>query len=326
MNLMSKQLDVLGIGNAIVDVFRFVDDGLLEDIGLSKGTMTLVESEDDSQIDEVVKPVAQLSGGSIANTLFCIAFLGGHCHFIGKVGNDELGRLYAWEMEQAGVRFATAFAENGSTTGRCDVYVTHDAERTMRVSPGAMSKLSVRDFNEEAIKNAKILLLEGYLLDLEWATELIEKSMEIAQHNNTEIAISLSDPQLVERHRNKFLQIVETHAELVFANELEAYQLCQTNNLSDTLAFLQTKARHAIVTRSENGSVAVSNGEQFVMEGQTISKVVDTTGAGDAYAGGFLFQYTREEPIRACMETATKLASEVIQHIGARVDAKLPPR
>lgn len=323
---MSKQFDVLGIGNAIVDVFRFVDDGMLEDIGLTKGSMSLVESEDDAQIGDVVKPVGQFSGGSIANSLFCIAHLGGRCHFIGKVGNDELGRLYAREMEQAGVRFATAYAENGSTTGRCDVYVTQDAERSMRVYPGAMFKLSVRDFDEEAIKNANILLLEGYLLDLELANDLIQKSMEIARSNNTEIAISLSDPQLVERHRDKFLQIVETRAELVFANEIEARQLCQTDNLSDTLAFLQSKVRHAIVTRSEKGSVVVSNGEQTVLEGQTISNVVDTTGAGDAYAGGFLFQYTRGEPIRACMEMATKLASEVIQHIGARVDAKLPSR
>ena len=322
---MSRQFDVLGIGNAIVDVFRFVDDGMLEDIGLSKGTMSFVESEEDAPFDEAVKPVAQLSGGSIANTLFCIAYLGGRCHFIGKVANDELGRLYAREMEQAGVRFDTAYAENSLTTGHCDVYVTQDAERTMRVHPGAMFKLSMLDLDEEAIKNAKILLLEGYLLDLESAYDLIQKSMEIAQSNNTEIAISLSDPQLVERHRDKFLQIVETRAELVFANEFEACQLCQTDNLQDTLAFLQTQVRHAVVTRSEKGSVAVSNGEQVAMEGQTISNVVDTTGAGDAYAGGFLFQYTRGEPVRACMEMATKLASEVIQHIGARVDAKLPP-
>lgn len=320
---MKKDIDVLGLGDAIVDLFFIVDDSELQRMNLTKGSMKLIEADEAAMMESAAKPVAKMSGGSVANSMVCVAYLGGCSKFIGKTGKDEVGEVFVKDMRDAGVACDTKSAETGPMTGRCNIYVTPDAERTMCVYPGANAMLSVDDVDLDAIERAKMVLIEGYLWDFPSAHGLIHETVNLAGKFGTEVALSLSDMLLVDRHRESFQEIVEQGVDILLANELEAQQLYQTEGLEQSLATLQGKVKTLIVTRSERGSVAVSQEGKFVKDALAVPELVDTTGAGDAYAGGFLYAYTSGKSISECMDAATVAASRVICHIGARIDVKL---
>ncbi len=321
---MKKDIDVLGLGDAIVDLFFIVDDSDLQRMNLTKGSMMLIEADEAAKMASAAEPVAKISGGSVANSMVCVAYLGGCSKFIGKTGKDEVGEVFVKDMRDAGVACDTKSAETGPMTGRCNIYVTPDAERTMCVYPGANAMLSIDDVDMDGVERSKVVLIEGYLWDFPSAHELIRETVNLASKFGTEVALSLSDMLLVDRHRESFQEIVgQGGVDILLANELEVQQLYQTEGLEQSLATLQGKVKTLIVTRSEQGSVAVSQEEKFIKDALAVPELVDTTGAGDAYAGGFLYAYTSGKSISECMDAATVAASRVIGHIGARIDVKL---
>ncbi len=323
MTAKKSQFDVAGIGNAIVDVLAHAGDIFLEDNGLNKGAMTLVDAARAAELYEAMGPAMEISGGSAANTLVALASLGGHGAFIGKVRNDQLGGIFRHDIQAAGVAFDTPAASSGPPTARCLIFVTPDAQRTMQTYLGACVDLSPGDIDEKMVAAAKVTYLEGYLWDPPQAKQAFLKAAEIAHKAGRKVALSLSDPFCVERHRKEFRDLVAKHVDILFANEHEIQSLFETESFDDVFQHIRGMCDVAALTRSERGSVIVSGEEVHIIDAMPMGDVVDSTGAGDAYAGGFLYGLTRGFDLAHCGHLASLAAGEVISHFGARPESSL---
>lgn len=315
--------DVVGIGNAIVDVISHADDGVIDAFGLNRGTMTLIDAKRAAALYDKMGPAIEVSGGSAANTIAALASLGATGAFIGKVCDDQLGAIFRHDITSLGISFTTQAANGGTPTARCLIFVTPDAHRTMQTFLGASAELTPADIDEATIKAARVTYLEGYLWDRAAAKEAFRKAAGIAHEAGRLVALSLSDPFCVDRHRADFLDLVEHHVDILFANEDEIVSLYQEHSFDAALQRLRHHCWIGALTRSEKGSVVISNNEVHVIDAEPVEDVVDTTGAGDAYAAGFLFGLTRGMDLAACARIGGLCAAEVISHLGARPEVSL---
>ncbi len=316
-------LDVTGIGNAIVDVLVHEDDSFLDRHGLAKGAMTLVDAERAEFLYQRMGPGVEVSGGSAANTLAGLAALGGRGAFIGKVRDDQLGAVFAHDIRAAGVRFETPPAADTAPTARCLIVVTPDAMRTMNTYLGACVELGPDDVDSALVAAAEIIYLEGYLWDPPGAKKAFRKAHRIAHRHGRRVALSLSDPFCVDRHRDEFRDLVAGHVDILFANEEEIMSLYRVDDFDSAVQRVRGDCEIAALTRSEKGSVVVAGDEVHVIDATPVASVVDTTGAGDAYAAGFLYGLTHGWRYDRCARLGGRAAAEVISHVGARAQADL---
>lgn len=318
-----QQLDVIGFGNAIVDVLARTEDAFLDRQGMRKGGMTLIDEERAETVYGSMGPGVEISGGSAANTMVGIAALGGQAGFIGKVRDDELGGIFAHDIRAAGVAYATPPAGSGPATGRCLILVTPDGERTMNTYLGAAQDLGPADVDEAAVAAATVTYLEGYLWDPPAAKEAFLKASGIAHKAGRTVSLTLSDAFCVGRYRAEFLDLMRKGVvDLVFANEAELMSLYETD-FDAALARLRADAKRAVVTRSEKGALSVTADELVSVPAFPVTKVVDTTGAGDLFAAGYLHGFSRGFDAEDCLKLGALCASEIISHIGARPERKL---
>ena len=322
--MASTRFDVLGIGNAIVDVIARTEDDFLIKQNMHKGAMALIDEARAAAIYDAMGPAVEVSGGSAANTIVGVASLGARAAFVGKVRDDELGRVFAHDISAAGVAFNTPPASEGPSTARCYVLVTPDGERTMNTYLGAAQDLHPNDIDADAIAAAGIIYLEGYLWDPPHAKEAFLKAAKIAHGAERDVALTLSDAFCVDRYRAEFLELIRGGTvDLVFANERELHSLYQTADLDTALNALRTDARLAVVTRSEKGCLVVSRAETDAVPAVPVVRVVDATGAGDLFAAGFLVGLSRGADNRTAAQLGALAAAEVIGHIGARPETPL---
>lgn len=321
--MSNPRFDVVGIGNAIVDVLTQTDDAFLDREGLAKGAMTLCDEAQATAVYDKAGPAMECSGGSAANTIAVMAGLGAKCAFAGKVKNDAFGRIFIHDIRSLGVHFDTAPAEDGPATANCLVLVTPDAQRTMLTYLGASIHLKPADVDLDVIKDARVTYLEGYLWDPEDAKEAFRTAAQAARAAGREVALSLSDPFCVDRHRADFLDLIEGHVDILFANEAEIMALYQVDDFGAALDKVKGHCKVAALTRSEKGSVVVSAAGVETVAAAPVTQVIDTTGAGDAYAAGFLYGYTRNEALETCARMGGIAAAEVIAQIGARPETDL---
>jgi len=311
---------ILGIGNAIVDVFVKVDDNFLSKNKLVKGSMKLIEKDEFESLKNTIKIEKIEAGGSVANTMAGISYLEGNSSFIGKINSDEFGKIYKKSLEKIKVNFPYSEKNENLPTGASIIFITPDSERTMCTYLGISSQLSKNDINVDHIKDHELIFLEGYLWDKGISEEMFKHVINLAKNNNIRIAMSLSDIFCVTRHRNDFFKLLINDLNILIVNENEINQLMQKNNLIDSINELKKVNKLTIITRSENGSVAVLNNEITNCESIKVEKVLDLTGAGDLFASGFLKEYLDKSNIKKCLQTGSELAAKIIQKIGARLN------
>ena len=312
------ELDVIGIGNALVDVLSHADESLLARQGLVKGTMHLVDEARAAALYEAMGPGVEMSGGSAANTVVGVASFGGRAHYVGKVRDDQLGEVFGHDLRATGVGYDTPRATSGPPTGRCLILVTPDAQRTMGTFLGASVRFGPDDIDKGLIARGKILYLEGYLFDPPAAQEAFRAAASIAHAAGRKVALTLSDPFCVDRHRDAFLDLVEHHIDIVFANEAEICALYQVRDFDGALARVRGHCEVAALTRSVKGSVLVADGQVHAVRADPVEAVVDTTGAGDLYAAGVLYGLSQGLDLPTCGRLGSLAAAEVIAHVGAR--------
>ena len=317
-----ESLDILGIGNAILDVQARAEDADLARLGMTKGTMRLIGTEEAESLYAAMGPGVESSGGSAANTCAAAGALGAKVGFLGKVADDELGQMFRHDITAAGVHFPTAPLAGGAPTARCLILVTPDGQRTMNTYLGACVTFGPEDLDADAIRAAQITYLEGYLFDPPHAQEAFRQAARIAHDAGRKVAITLSDPFCVERHRDAFLDFIRNEADIVFANEHEILTLYRTDSFEEAAVAVQGHIALAALTRSEQGSVLLSGGERHAI-GIVPTRVVDTTGAGDAYAAGVLAGLARGLPVAEAGRWGAIAAAEAISHFGARPQADL---
>ena len=319
----NAELDVTGIGHAIVDVIAQTKDGFLALHQMDKGAMMLIEEDQAEAIYGDMGPGVEASGGSAANTMAGLASLGGKAAFIGKVRNDQLGDVFAHDIRSIGVTFETEAATDGATTARCLILVTPDAQRTMNTFLGAAAGFSPDDVDPKLIGGALVTYLEGYLWDRDAAKEAFLKAAQLAHAQDRKVALTLSDAFCVDRHRDSFRDLVDGHIDILFANEDEIKSLYETDTFDAALQLVRGKCDIAALTRSEKGAVIVAGDEVHVIDAEPVDKVVDTTGAGDQYAAGFLYGLTNGYGLARAGRIGGIAAAEVISHIGARPETPL---
>jgi fructokinase len=315
---MSKK--ILGIGNAIVDVFAKVDDSFLQKNKLIKGSMKLIEKSEFENLKNTIKIEKIEAGGSVANTMAGIAYLKGDPSFIGKINSDEFGKIYRKSLEKINVNFRYAEKKESLSTGASIIFITPDSERTMCTYLGISSQLSKNDINEDDIKNYEVIFLEGYLWDKGMSEEMFKHVINLAKKNNIKIAMSLSDIFCVTRHRKDFFNLLINDLNILIGNENEINELMQKNNLLDSINEIIKINKLIIITRSSNGSLAVVNNEITNCQIVKVEKVLDLTGAGDLFASGFFKEYLNKSNIKQCLRTGSELAAKIIQKIGARLN------
>jgi sugar/nucleoside kinase (ribokinase family) len=320
--LIESKFDVVGIGNAMVDVIVHADEAFLARQSLTKGAMTLIDGARAGQLYAAMPPAVEISGGSAGNTIAGVASLGGRAAYIGKVSADQLGEVFRHDIRAAGVTFDVPPASNGSATGRCLIFVTPDAQRTMQTFLGAGAELYPDDVNEQLIASASVTYMEGYLWDPPGAKQAFLKAARIAHDAGRKVAISLSDPFCVERHREEFLDLVEHHADILVANEAEITSLYQVERFDDAIEHIRGLCELVALTRGEKGAVILAGDYVHVVPAEP-AHVVDTTGAGDLYAAGLLYGYTRGMDPVMCGRIGAIAAAEVISHFGARPEVPL---
>src|SRR3954464_3619363 len=322
--MASIRFDVLGIGNAIVDVIARTEDDFLAKQNMRKGAMQLIDEVQAVGIYDAMGPAVEVSGGSAANTIVGVASLGGRAAFIGKIKDDDLGRVFAHDIRAAGAAFPPAPASAGPSTARCYVLVTPDGERTMNTYLGAAQDLHPNDIDPESIAAAQIIYLEGYLWDPPRAKEAFLKAAKIAHDAGRDVALTLSDAFCVDRYRTEFLELIRAGTvDLVFANERELHSLYETADFDTALQALRKDARMGVITRSEKGCLVVTREPTDAVPAAPVAKVVDATGAGDLFAAGFLVGLSRGADNRTCARLGAMAAAEVIQHLGARPETSL---
>ena len=315
---MSKR--ILGIGNAIVDVFAKVDDSFLSKNNLTKGSMKLIENNEFESLKNSIKIEKIEAGGSVANTMAGIAYLDGNSSFIGKINSDEFGKIYKKSLEKININFPYSEKNENLSTGASIIFITPDSERTMCTYLGISSQLSKEDINEDHIKDYEIIFLEGYLWDKGISEEMFKHVINLAKKENIKIAMSLSDIFCVTRHREDFFKLLTNDLNILIGNENEINELMQKNNLLDSIKELKKINKLIIITRSENGCTAILNNEVTNCESIKVEKVLDLTGAGDLFAAGFFKEYLDKSNIKKCLESGSKLAAKIIQRIGARLN------
>jgi len=314
--------DVLGIGNAIVDVISETTDDFLAEHGLTKGAMRLIDEEEASRIYAATGPSVEVSGGSAANTIAGIAALGGRACFVGRVRDDELGDVFAHDIRAQGVSFTTPRSSAGPLTARCLVLVTPDAQRTLNTFLGACVHLGAADVDRDAVAASRAVYLEGYLWDAPQGPAIFAAAAQAAASAGREVAMTLSDPFCVDRHRDDFLAFIREHVDIVFANEHEICSLYMTESFEEAARRVSGDVRIAALTRSEKGSVIVAGSGRTTVPAHP-TRVVDTTGAGDLYAAGFLYGYATGASLERAARIGSVCAAEIISHIGARPRANL---
>ncbi|MCC0016031.1 MAG: adenosine kinase [Rhodobiaceae bacterium] len=316
--------DVIGLGNAIVDVIARTDEAFLASHDLAKGSMHLIDAEQAETLYGQMGPGLESSGGSAANTIAGIASLGGKAAFVGKVADDALGRVFAHDIRALGVSYDTPPLDSGSATARCLVLVTADGERTMNTFLGAAQELGPDDVDDAVIAASRMIYLEGYLWDPADAKKAFVKAAKTARAAGREVVLTLSDAFCVERYRDEFLNLIRSRTvDLVFANEHEVRALYQTGDLATALDALGGEAKAAVITRGGEGVTIFNTGARVDVAAEPVERVVDLTGAGDLYAAGFLFARARGMDAQACGRLGALCAAEVISHIGARPQVSL---
>jgi adenosine kinase len=322
--MTTAKYDVLGIGNAIFDVLVQTDEGFLARHGMTKGGMALIDEARALSIYNDMGPATEMSGGSAANTIVGLANFGARAAYVGKVRDDQIGRLYTHDIRAAGVAFETPAAADGPATGCSYILVTPDGERTMNTYLGAAQELMPADIDAAQIAASDIIYLEGYLWDPKNAKEAFVKASAIAHEAGRQVALTLSDSFCVDRYRDEFLDLMRQRTvDLVFANEAELHSLYQTSDFDTALTQLRSDTKLGIVTRSEKGCVVASSDDVVAVPAFPVDRMVDTTGAGDLFAAGFLFGLVRNAGFENAGRLGALAAAEVIQHIGARPQASL---
>lgn len=320
---MNNELDVIAIGNALVDVLAHTDDAFLAARNIPKGSMQLIDAPSAEALYATMGPAVEISGGSAANTMAGVASLGGKAAFIGKVSNDQLGAIFRHDIRGVGVEFESRPATGPNPTGRCLVLVTPDAQRTLQTCLGSAGEVGPDDIDAAQVQRAKYTYFEGYLWDAPAAKQAYLKAAGIAHAAGRKTALSLSDGFCVDRHRAEFLDLVSGHIDVLFANESEITALYQTGSLDEAAAAVRGKVDIAVLTRSEKGALIVTQSGTIAVPAHPVAKVVDTTGAGDLFAAGFLYGLARNKPHAECGLMAARCAAEIISHIGARPETRL---
>ena len=321
--MTSAAFDVLGIGNAIVDVISHADDAFLDKHGLVKGSMTLIDERRAEMLYAAMAPAVEISGGSCGNTVAGVASFGGRGAYVGKVRNDQLGAVFAHDLRAAGVAFDTAHATEGPATARSLILVTPDAQRTMNTYLGACTRLGPADIDTDQVKAAQVTYVEGYLWDPPEAKKAVLKAFDAAHAAGRKTAITLSDALCVDRYRAEFHALIRERIDILFANEAEIKSLYQANTFEEALGAVRRDAKVAALTRSEKGSIVVAGDETRSVPATAVARIVDTTGAGDLYAAGFLFGFTHGRQLAECARLGGIAAAEIISHVGARPEMAL---
>ncbi|MSP77046.1 MAG: adenosine kinase [Rhodospirillaceae bacterium] len=321
--MTSAAFDVLGIGNAIVDVITRADEAFLQKHALVKGAMTLVDEPTAEALYAAMGPGVEVSGGSCGNTMAGVASFGGKGAYIGKVRNDQLGGVFGHDLRATGVSFETVQSTDGPATARCLIVVTPDAQRTMNTYLGACVRLGPGDIDVARVASAQVTYVEGYLWDPPEAKKAVLKAFDAAHAAGRKVSITLSDSFCVDRYRDEFRALIRDKVDILFANESEIKSLYQVYSFDKALAGARTEGKIVALTRSEKGSVIVHGAETHAVPAAPVAKVVDTTGAGDLYAAGFLFGYTRGKPLAECARLGGIAAAEIISHVGARPEKPL---
>jgi sugar/nucleoside kinase (ribokinase family) len=322
--LSEPRYDVIAIGNAIVDVLAHSRDDVIEDLGLTRGGMTLVDTARAEELYAHMGQTTQVSGGSAANTLAGMAALGARCAFIGQVADDTLGEVFAHDIRAADIAFGTPARAGGPPTARCLIFVTDDAQRTMNTFLGASQFLPAEALDLAAIADSAVLYLEGYLWDPEEPRAAMRKAIETAKQAGRRVAFTLSDAFVIDRHGDDFRELIRRgEIDILFANAVELAALTGISDFEDALASLAAKVPVVVATKGDEGAVAVAHGERAQVPAEPVARVVDTTGAGDLFASGFLFGHVRGRPLAECLRLGAICASEVISHFGARPEVDL---
>ena len=311
---------ILGIGNAIVDILAKVDEEFLKKNKLIKGSMKLINKSEFEDLKKNIKIEKVIAGGSVANTMAGIAYLRGNSSFIGKINSDNFGEIYKKSLQDINVKFYYNEKKEDLSTGASIILITPDSERTMCTYLGISSHLSASDINEEDITDHQLIFLEGYLWDKGISEKMFKHTIDIAKKNKIRIAMSLSDIFCVTRHRQDFYNLLKNDLDILIGNENEINELVNKKNLLDSINQLKNFNKLIVITRSENGSVAIKNNEIINCNSLKVNKVLDLTGAGDLFAAGFLKEYLDNSDIKKCLETGSMLASKIIQKIGARLE------
>jgi sugar/nucleoside kinase (ribokinase family) len=317
--------DVLGLGNAIVDVIAETDERVLKRLELAKGTMTLIDRARMTRLYAGMGPAIEMSGGSCANTMAALASLGAAAAYVGKVQDDQLGEVFRHDIRATGVDFRTPPLRQGPPTARCLVFVTRDAQRTMATYLGACVELGPDDVDEAQVAAAGIIYLEGYLWDRPGAKAACLKAAEVAHRHGRRVALSLSDPFCVDRWRTEFADLIARHVDILIANEMEICSLYGSNELEQAAEMVRGQVQIAALTCSAEGSLLLSENEIHRVVAAPVAAVVDSTGAGDLYAAGLLYGLARDLPLPACGRLGSLAAAEVLGHFGARPKRPLAP-
>jgi fructokinase len=311
---------ILGIGNAIVDVLAKVDDEFLKKNKLIKGSMKLINKSEFEDLKKKIKIEKVVAGGSVANTMAGIAHLRGNPSFIGKINSDNLGEMYRKSLQDINVNFSYLEKDEDLSTGASIILITPDSERTMCTYLGISSHLSADDINENNIVDHELIFLEGYLWDKGISEKMFKHVINIAKKNKVKIAMSLSDIFCVTRHKQDFNNLLKNDLDILIGNENEINELANKKNLLDSVNQLKVSNKLIVITRSENGSMAIKNNEIINCNSIKVKEIIDLTGAGDLFAAGFLKEYLDNSDIKKCLETGSMLASKIIQKIGARLE------
>lgn len=319
---MAAVYDVVGMGNAIVDVIAKASEEFLTANGLLKNAMRLISAEEAEVLYNKMAPGLEMSGGSAGNTMAALASLGGKGVFVGKVANDQLGKVYRHDIRAAGVRFDTPDLTDGKPTGSCLILVTPDGHRTMNTFLGACLDLTPGDIDAEIIQASKVVYLEGYLWDPPAAKEAFLKAAALAHAADRKVALSLSDPFCVNRHLDSFRELVSDHVDILFANESEIIALFG-GDFDSAAAEAAKHVEVAVLTRGEQGATVLTGGQAYHVPAEKVEAVVDTTGAGDLFAAGFLYGYTQGRDPATCARLGAICAGEIIGHYGARSEVNL---
>lgn len=320
---MSDKTQLLGISNAIVDILAHVDQQFIDDVGAATGAMNLIDERRAREIYEKMGPATEMSGGSVANTVAGFANLGGAGAYIGHVHDDQLGEIFNHDMRSLGIDIRLQSAADGAPTARSYILITPDGQRTMNTYLGSCLELGLADITAKSVGAPKAILLEGYVWDIAEGPALAQKAVDIAKQVGAKVALSLSDSFCVERHRESFHNFVRNGVDIVIADEDEINALMQTERFEDTLDAISGYSNLFVMTRSEQGSVIVHGEKSLVQAAIPVEKVIDTTGAGDAYCAGFLYGWANEWPLDECARLGTHCATRVIQQVGARIPAGL---
>lgn len=310
--------DVVGVGNALVDVISHADDGFIDHHEMVKGSMTLIDTDRAIHLYRSLGTAVEMSGGSAANTVCGVASFGGTAAYLGKVSDDELGQVFGHDLRAVGVHFRPGRPEADTPTGRCIIVVTPDAQRTMNTYLGVSSLLQPHDIHEATVADGRVLYMEGYLYDRPAAKEAFRHAAAIAHAAGREVSLTLSDSFCVDRHRDDFRALVSDEVDILFGNEDELTSLYEVEHFDAAVAAVRRDCRLAVITRGAAGCTIVTADEVFAAPAEPVEQVLDTTGAGDLFAAGFLYGYTRARPLHDCARLGAIAAAEVISHVGPR--------